>query len=60
MANTWMSDWHKITDEWDVVADAEKFSAIGRLLEAANYKGRSQERAGEPVKSVPEYVVPDL
>lgn len=61
MAHTWLSDWELITKDWDVVADAEKFSAIGRLFAAANQKGRQQAANGEPNPLTPaEYDVPDL
>lgn len=57
---TWMSDYELITGGWDFVADAEKFSAIGRLFHAANYDGRVRAARGESVKSIPEYVVPEV
>lgn len=57
---TWMGDYELITGEWDIVADAEKFSAIGRLFHAANHRGREQGANGEEIIKVPEYEVPGV
>lgn len=58
--HTWMDDYNLITKGWRLAEDAEKFSALGRLLHAANHTGRQQGENGVPVVSVPEYETPTL
>jgi hypothetical protein len=58
MEPSWMGDWELITRDWTLTD--ERFAAMGRLLHAANHRGREQGANGEEIISVPEYEIPTL